>query len=81
MIVRVRLFAVAKDLAEAETVTVELAEDATVGQLREALGQQVPRLAKILRQVTFAVDRQYASDRTPVRAGSEIACIPPVSGG
>ena len=81
MIVQVRLFAVAKDLAGAELVSVEVAEPCTIGQLRAALGAQVPKLKSVLGQVTFAVDMQYAGDGTQLQPTSDVACIPPVSGG
>lgn len=81
MNVRIRLFAVARQLAGAEVITVELSEPATIGRLRAALAAQVPALAAVLPHVLFAIGSQYAADDTPVPAGGEVACIPPVSGG
>jgi molybdopterin converting factor small subunit len=34
-----------------------------------------------LPHVLFAVGSEYAGDERPIREGSQIACIPPVSGG
>lgn len=81
MRVAVKLFAVAKQLAGTETVEVELPADATVGQLRAALAGQYPVLSEVLSRVTFAVNQAYATDQTKVMPDSEVACIPPVSGG
>ena len=81
MTVRVQLFAVARQLAAAESVEIELSSGATVAELRAALGEQVPALAPLLRQTLFAVNAEYASDRTVLPKGAEVACIPPVSGG
>lgn len=81
MIVRVRLFAVARELAGVEEVLVELAAGSTVGQLRDALAHQVPSLAAVLRHVAFAINSQYAADAAQIPADAEVACIPPVSGG
>ncbi len=59
----------------------DLPEGATVGQLRSRLAAEIPQLAGLIEHVTFAVNAHYASDASPIPAGAEIACIPPVSGG
>jgi len=81
MIVQVKLFAVAKQLANAATVTIELPTDATVGHLRTALLQQVPALSGIASMLLFAVNHDYASDDAILPEHADVACIPPVSGG
>jgi len=85
MIVRVRLFAVAREAAGAEFVDVELpASDdapATVAELRRAFLAQLPTLQYAAKQLMFAVDGDYATDATRLSATSDVACIPPVSGG
>ncbi|MCH7727059.1 MAG: molybdopterin converting factor subunit 1 [Planctomycetes bacterium] len=81
MIVRVKLFAVAKDLIGNESLEVELPEFATVSQLRTALESQFPQLSTIISHLMIAVDAEYANDQTVLTENSEIACIPPVSGG
>ena len=81
MNLEVKLFAVAKQLAGRPLVTVELPEPATVADLRRELARQVPELAAIVGQTLFAVGEEYAVDATPLLPGSEVACIPPVSGG
>jgi len=79
--VRVRLFAVARQLGGAEVLEVPLPEPATVGALRAALVTVCPSLAAYQRHLLFAVNAQYAGDDWPLEEGSEVACIPPVSGG
>jgi molybdopterin converting factor subunit 1 len=79
--VRIRLFAVARELAGTDWVAVEVSEPCTVGQLRRALAAEMPALEAILPHVLFAVGSQYAGDADIVPAGAEVACIPPVSGG
>lgn len=81
MKVRVRLFAIAKQTAGRESIDLELPEGATIGQLRECLGGQVPGLAGMLGSMLFAVGARYAADGTAIPPGAEVACIPPVSGG
>ena len=81
MKVCIRLFAVAKDIAGSDSVCLELPEGATIAQLRERLSAQMPALAAVLPQVLFAVGSDYARDDTVISQTSEVACIPPVSGG
>lgn len=81
MTVRVRLFALARQLANCDTVAVSVPERATVGDVRRGLAKACPPLAGLISRVLIAVDSEYADDATPVRADAEVACIPPVSGG
>jgi molybdopterin converting factor subunit 1 len=81
MNVRVKLFAAAKDLAGQDVVTVEVAEAATIADIRKSLQIANPALSKIIPHALWAVNAQYASESTPVNEQSEVALIPPVSGG
>ncbi|MGD9719644.1 MAG: MoaD/ThiS family protein [Pirellulales bacterium] len=78
---RIRLFAVARELAGAETLELNVAEPYTLAQLRTALAAAVPALAPILPHVLFAVGSDYIRDNTLLTEDTEVACIPPVSGG
>ena len=81
MNVNVKLFAVAKQLAGAETVAVTLPHQATVLELREAIGRQHPALHDITQRAMIAIDAEYISNDAVVPEHCEIALIPPVSGG
>jgi len=81
MKVRVRLFAMARQAAGRDGIELEVAEGATIGQLRRQLGAQVPQLLGLLSQTMFALGARYASDETVIPPGADVACIPPVSGG
>lgn len=81
MIVQVKLFAVAKQLVGGDTLSVELPEQPTVADVRNALARDYPALSGTLARVVFAVNAEYATDQTRVSPSDEIACIPPVSGG
>lgn len=81
MNVHIRLFAVAKDLAGRDSISLELPAGSTIGFLRARLAAEVPSLAAVLPQVLFAIGSEYATDDSVVSVGSEVACIPPVSGG
>jgi molybdopterin synthase sulfur carrier subunit len=79
--VLVRVFAVARQAAGCDAVEIELAEGATVAGLRSALAARLPQLSGLARQLTFAIDARYVPDDAVIPPGSEVACIPPVSGG
>jgi sulfur-carrier protein len=81
MMVRVRLFARARDLARANAVTVELPAGATVGDLRAALDEAYPALRPLLPRSAVAVAEEIAGDGVAIPAGVEVALLPPVSGG
>jgi molybdopterin converting factor subunit 1 len=79
--VRVRLFAVARELAGSELIELSLAQNSTIGGLRQALTRQIPALEQVLPHVLFAVDSNYVHDDFTLSESCEVACIPPVSGG
>ena len=81
MIVNVQLFAAARDRAGSGVVQLNLPDDATVADLRRQLVAQFPTLVDIVPRAMIAVEADYASDSVPLRSTSEIALIPPVSGG
>ena len=81
MDISVQLFAVARDLARCESLTLSVPEGATVSQLREQLFARFPELVPFAGSLQIAVDQQYASDATLLTADQEVAIIPPVSGG
>jgi sulfur-carrier protein len=81
MKINVRLFAVAKEFAGSDSIEVDLPAVCTAGDLRGAVFERIPRLQPFGSQLRFAVDAEYATDSTPIRETSEVACIPPVSGG
>lgn len=77
----VHLFARARELAGADTLAVELPAGATVAELRRALAQMVPELARLLDISAVAVNHDFADDSRVLGPADEIALIPPVSGG
>ena len=81
MDISVQLFAVARDLAGCESLTLSVPEGATVSKLREQLFARFPQLVPFAGSLQIAVDQQYASDAALLTADQEVAIIPPVSGG
>lgn len=76
MRVQIRLFASLRDRAGSSELTLELAEGARVGDALSELRWLTGDVRAVL-----AVNREYASESTPLHADDELALIPPVSGG
>ena len=81
MKLKVRLFAVARQLAGADQITLDVPDPCTANQLREILAREVPALEAVLPQILLAVDSDYVQGNTVIPSDAEVACIPPVSGG
>ena len=81
MRVRVRLFAIQRELAGTREVTLELADGGTVEEAWTALVHRHPVLAPGRSFVRFARNAEYADATTELVEGDELAVIPPVSGG
>ena len=81
MRIRVRLFAIQRELAGAREVGLDLVDGATVADAWDALVAQHPALAPGRDFVRFARNGTYADASTTLEDGDEVAMIPPVSGG
>ncbi|MDP9483344.1 MAG: molybdenum cofactor biosynthesis protein MoaE [Chloroflexota bacterium] len=81
MRIRVRLFAIQRELAGTREVALELGEGATIEDGWTALVEHFPILGPGRGSVRFARNGEYADADTVLADGDELACIPPVSGG
>lgn len=81
MQVQVRLFAVCRERAGKDRLTLELSEPATVASLLEALAEAEAALVPVLPAVRVAVNQAFVGADAAVADGDEVALIPPVSGG
>lgn len=81
MRVTVRLFARLRELAGAGTITVDVAEPATVAAVWQAVAAAAPALAPFERALSCAVNANFSRMSHPVTAGDDVAFLPPVSGG
>jgi MoaD family protein len=79
--VRIRLFAIQRELAGAREIALELAPAATIEDAWTALVERHPVLAPGRPAVRFARNGEYADPQTTLADGDELAIIPPVSGG
>jgi MoaE-MoaD fusion protein len=82
MTVQIRLFAILRERAGRERIELELHDGATVSDVLSMLRERAP-FSDLIGQmpVLMAVNRDYATPATPLRADDELALIPPVSGG
>jgi MoaE-MoaD fusion protein len=76
MEVTVRLFAMLRERAGAQEVTLELPEGARVRDALDSLADLAEDIPLVL-----AVNREYADSEQVLDPGDELALIPPVSGG
>jgi molybdopterin synthase sulfur carrier subunit len=77
----VLLFGITRDIAGKAKISIPAGEEPqTVGDLKAWLGQQYPAMQQ-LSSLAVAVDSEYAEDSLSISIHSEIALIPPVSGG
>ena len=79
--IRVLFFALAHELAGESSIELSLAAPATAGDAEDALKNRYEGLGGRLSSYRIAVDEEFGGKDTPLRNGSELAIIPPVSGG
>lgn len=81
MTVHVRLFAGLHDMVGKRDLDIDLPEGATIGQLRDRLGDDYPVVQAFLPTLVCAVDEEYVASDHVLKDGDHVALIPPVSGG
>ena len=81
MMLDVKLFARAREVAGTDQVRLDLGESACVADLRTALAVRFPQMRSLVPSLLVAVGNDYADDRTLLAQDTEVACFPPVSGG
>jgi len=81
MRVRVLFFGMLKDLAGKASEEIELPDGSSLRGLLAHYERQMPRLKESLPALALAVNQHYAGPDTALKAGDEVALLPPVSGG
>jgi molybdopterin synthase catalytic subunit len=79
--IRVRLFAMQRELAGTRQLELDLPVGASIEDAWRALVERFPALAPGRSSVRFAHNGGYAAAETRLADGDEVAMIPPVSGG
>jgi molybdopterin converting factor subunit 1 len=81
MTLKIILFAsLAQDLGTGQ-ITLEVAENATVGDVLAELSALHPQVAALGGHLAVAVNHRYADVGQRLSAHDEVALIPPISGG
>jgi molybdopterin converting factor subunit 1 len=81
MKVRVLFFGVLKDLTGCSSEDLTLPEQATVADVMEHYKERIARLRGMAHAIAISINQEYSAVDAPLRAGDEIALLPPVSGG
>lgn len=81
MRVSVLFFGVLRDATGTACEAAELPEGATVNELFRAYSKKYPVIAGMASSILLSRNRAFAKLDDPLRAGDEVAFLPPVSGG
>ena len=79
--ITVRLFARLAHLAGAREMQLDIGDGLTAGDAYRLLVQRDGALAGFEASLAYAVNQEYVDADTLLKAGDELALIPPVSGG
>ena len=81
MQIRIRLFAIQRELAGTRHVAIDLPDGSRVEDAWTTVVERFPVLAPGRASLRFARNGDYADPATQLQDGDEVAFIPPVSGG
>ncbi len=81
MNVTVLFFAMLKERAGTGRLTLELADHASVADMKTALVERMPVLEKLLSTALVSINREFAFAQDTLPPEAEIGIFPPVSGG
>ena len=81
MLIRVKVFAILKEMLGAGEILLDFAEGASCKEVLSQLEKQDGEIASVLDHSLIAVNGQYADLETCLQAEDEVAILPPVSGG
>lgn len=81
MRVKVKLFAVFRDIVGAKEEDLDIDPDTTVQQLLEQYISRFPQMDRFRDHIILSVNRDYGSPQRKIKEGDEVSFLPPVSGG
>jgi len=81
MILRVLYFGILRERLGRKGEDVECSDGASVGELLSLLAERYSLFALGAGSIRVAVNREYVSNDYRLKAGDEVAVIPPVAGG
>tara|TARA_R110002049_G_scaffold2750_2_gene21544 strand:+ start:359645 stop:359890 length:246 start_codon:yes stop_codon:yes gene_type:complete len=81
MQIEVLLFAALREAAGRDRITIDVSDQPTADDVIQAIADRLPSVAALMPACRVAVDSSYVGPDTLVPPNSEVALIPPVSGG
>lgn len=81
MVIRVLFFGVLKDVAGNDNESVLMPDGSTVRDVLDSYRKTFPAIEKWVPSLAISVNREYSPLTTALKAGDEVAFLPPVSGG
>lgn len=81
MEIRVLFFGMLKDLIGRSSDSLSLPEHATLSDVLRHYEERMPRLRAMVPSIAMSINQEYARPESRLKAGDEIALLPPVSGG
>jgi molybdopterin converting factor subunit 1 len=79
--IQVRFFGSVKDDAGTDSLWIDVPDGSRISDLMNALKRDKPDIWNSRRQLFFALNQNYASEKDPLRDNDEVAVFPMVSGG
>lgn len=80
ILVKIKLFAMCRELIGKDQITLKLKNQMTVGDIRKKILKLYPVLSRRT-QFVVAVNYVIVDEITPISEKDEVAILPPVSGG
>ncbi|MBX7152477.1 MoaD/ThiS family protein [bacterium] len=81
MKIRVRLFAMCRDIVRRDVLEMELPAMATGDDFWNRIVKEFPQLSPYQKLSRLAINLEYVPNSIVIKEGDEISIIPPVSGG
>lgn len=81
MKISVQLFAILRELAGTGTIDLEVPATTTPLQVAQMLAERFPKFRAHLKTLSFAVNSEIVPPDFQIKTPSEVALLPPVSGG
>lgn len=80
MNIKIVAFGIAKDILNGRELSMNVADGATVADVKNQLQQEFPDFQKLVK-FSLAVGEEYREDDFVIGANQEVIVIPPVAGG
>ena len=81
MKVKVKYFAVCREMFNRDEEEMELPDGSVLMDILKRLEEEWPEIPEYYQVMQMSVNWEYATERTKLSDGDEIALIPPVTGG